>query len=178
MDSTAITMLAANTVAIKPGTPPLHTLSLVYQRLPKLARERPYVEAILARDHGFVAHRLLGDDLLDFDAFADPPPHDEPYSALWRMSMDRMLLKAAVELGADTVLTGCGADELLDGKPYHFADLLRRGRFLAAWKEASRSGRRTGRFLRGSCLTSRTVTGSPTECAAPPTDPIALPSEP
>jgi asparagine synthase (glutamine-hydrolysing) len=48
-------------------------------------------------------------------------------------------VEAARRAGVDSVLTGQGADELLDMGPYHLTDLLRRGRLLRAWREASRA---------------------------------------
>ena len=39
-------------------------------------------------------------------------------------------------MGARTVFTGIGADELLNVPPYHLTDLLRRGRLWAAWDES------------------------------------------
>src|SRR5262249_34291330 len=94
----------------------------------------------LAHAPGLDAHRLPADDLLDFDAFADPPPMAEPYAGLWRLTMDRALMDFAAGCGASSVLTGCGADELLDRNPYHLADLIRRGRLLSAWREAAAWG--------------------------------------
>src|SRR5207249_871939 len=43
--------------------------------------------------------------------------------------------------GATTIMSGLGADEMLDMRPYHLTDLLRRGRLWAAWSEASRWAR-------------------------------------
>lgn len=138
MDSTAVALMGGDLVASKAGAGPLHTISLVYERLPGLARERPYIEEALRRASGIVPHRVVADEFLDFDGFADPPDHDEPYSALWRISMDRIAIDLAAEVGASTVLTGFGADEIHDVQPYHLATLLRRGRLAAAWVEASR----------------------------------------
>jgi asparagine synthase (glutamine-hydrolysing) len=138
MDSTAVALLARDEVVAGTVPGPLHTLSLVYERLPKLARERPYIEKALQGQTGFVAHRLVADDLLDYDGLNDPPPHEEPYAVLWRMAMDRATVTATAAAGASTMLTGFGADEMLDGKPFHLTDWLRRGRLLAAWREAGR----------------------------------------
>lgn len=78
MDSTAVALLARDKVRAGFGVAPLHTLSLVYERLPVLARERPYIEAALRSQEGLIAHRLPADDWLDFANFAACPPHDEP----------------------------------------------------------------------------------------------------
>jgi asparagine synthase (glutamine-hydrolysing) len=113
-------------------------ISVVYRDLVLLARETPYVEHALGIAPGLPSVRLDGDDLLDFDAFADPPRHDEPYPGLWRIGMDRALTLAASEAGADRVLTGIGADEVLDTHPFHLAADLRRWRLASAWREARR----------------------------------------
>lgn len=133
MDSTAVALRADRL-----GAGPVHTSSLVYHRLPKLAAERPYVEAGIARLTRATVERLNGDELLDFDAFADAPPHDEPYPGLWRLQVDRALTDAGAAAGADTILTGVGADELFDVHPFGLSGLIRRGRLVAAWVEAGR----------------------------------------
>lgn len=138
MDSTAVALLARDAVREGFGVAPLHTLSLIYERLPVLARERPYIEAALQSQPDLVAHRLPADDWLDFALFAVCPPHDEPYAALWRLWMDEVGVNRAMAVGATTMLTGIGADDLLDSPPYYLANLLQRGRWLEAWREAAR----------------------------------------
>jgi len=133
MDSTAVVMLARQDVATGQH---LHGISLVYNRLDALSRERPYVDAVFAHAPEMAPHLIDGDDLLDFDSFRDPPPHDEPYPGLWRLSMDRAAIEVAIQTGAATLLTGLGADETLNVQPYHVADLLARGRVLKAWRES------------------------------------------
>jgi asparagine synthase (glutamine-hydrolysing) len=136
MDSTSVSLLARDLVGSGVGKAPLHTLSLVYDQLPGLARERPYIESVLQHEKALVAHRLPADDLLDFDGFVDAPLHDEPYAGLWRLAMDRATVRVAAEVGAVTMLTGIGADDLLDVHPFYLADLLRQGRLPMAWREA------------------------------------------
>jgi asparagine synthase (glutamine-hydrolysing) len=143
MDSTTVSLLARDWIHSGAGEGPLHTLSLVYHRLPGLARETFYLESVLPWA-GSVAHRIPADDLLDFDGFAAPPPHDEPYAGLFRMAMDRATVEVAAEVGAATMLTGLGADEVLVNSPTHLADLLRRGRLCTAWAEACRWARADG----------------------------------
>jgi asparagine synthase (glutamine-hydrolysing) len=138
MDSTAVSLIARDWIAAGVGEVPLHTISLVYEKLGGLARETPYLEAALRDQTAIVAHRIPADDLLDFDSFASPPPHDEPYVGLWRLGMDRATMEAAAKCGVTTILTGLGADELLDVQPFHLTELLRRGHLCAAWREACR----------------------------------------
>jgi len=136
MDSTAVSLIARDWVRSGVGEAPLHTVSLVYERLINLSREMPYLESVLSREKNIVAHRIPADDLLDFDSFVDPPYHDEPYVGLWRLGMDRATVSATAEIGAATMLTGIGADEMLDVQPFYITDLLRQGRLRTAWREA------------------------------------------
>ncbi len=144
MDSTSVALLASEIRRSRSAAHSLDLLTMVYRRLPKLATERPYIESAISVAEACNSHFLDGDQALDFGAFLDPPPHEEPYSALWRMSMDRCLLNAARDLGAKSVLTGCGADELVDAKPYYLSDLLSGGHWRSAWREAARWARARG----------------------------------
>ena len=141
MDSTSVALLAQDVVDAGIGTAPLHTVSLVYGRLPHLARERSYIESVLQRETKMVSHQLLGDDLLDFDILSNPPLHDEPYTALWSLTSGRRFVSLAAEIGALTILTGHGADEIHALPPYSIADLLREQRFGKAWREATKWAR-------------------------------------
>jgi asparagine synthase (glutamine-hydrolysing) len=137
MDSTAVSLIARDWILSGVGKAPLHTLSLVYNQLPGLARETPYLESVLQEQKDNIAiHRIPADELLDFDSFTDPPFHDEPYVGLWRLGMDRATVNAAASFGAATMLTGIGADEMLDTQPFHITELLQRGRLHLAWTEA------------------------------------------
>ena len=137
LDSSAVLRCAADGAAQGRCTL-VAGVSVVYRDLRLLARETPYVQHAFGIAPGMPSVRLDGDDLLDFDVFADPPQHDEPHPGLWRMSMDRALTLAASDAGAERVLTGIGADEVLDIHPFHLADDLRRWRLAGAWREARR----------------------------------------
>jgi asparagine synthase (glutamine-hydrolysing) len=134
MDSTGVALLARDCLQ---GSGPLHTLSIVYEGLSHLARERPFLESALGQP-GLTPHRIAGDDILDFDSFRTAPVHDEPCPWLWRLGMEGALTTEAARAGATTILSGLGADEMLDMQPFHLTDLLRRGRLWAAWSEAAR----------------------------------------
>src|SRR5262249_17024154 len=138
MDSTSVALIARDCLE---GREPLHTLSLVYHRLPLLARERPYVESALG-EPGLAPHRINGDEVLDFDKFDTAPAHDEPCPGLMRLCAPHQALTgAAAQAGVATIMTGMGADDLFDMQPFHLTDLLRGGRLWAAWSEASRWAR-------------------------------------
>jgi asparagine synthase (glutamine-hydrolysing) len=138
MDSTAVALLARECVGAGQAEGPLHALSLVYNDLTGLARETPYLDSVLDDPRGMVTHRIQADQVLDFDSFQDAPAHDEPWPWLYQLPIWRRLFGAAADAGATTVLTGIGADDLLQAEPYHITSLLRRGRWWAAWREASR----------------------------------------
>ena len=137
MDSTGVALIARDCLE---GREPLHALSLVYDRLPYLARERPYVEGALEQP-GITPHRINGDDILDFGSFDTAPAHDEPCPWLHRLGVDQATTAAAARAGAATIMTGMGADDIFDMEPFHLAELVRGGRLGAAWSEASRWAR-------------------------------------
>src|SRR5262249_40549692 len=132
MDSTSVALIARDWIDSGVGEPPLHALTLVYARLPSLAREQPYVEIALGQ-RGIQPHCIEADDLLAFDEYAEPPVHDEPCAELHHFGRQRVLLEAGLRAGVGTVLTGEGADDFLDIPPYYLADLVRRGHLRTAW---------------------------------------------
>lgn len=133
MDSTSVALLAREELHRQER--PLHALSLIYEKLANLKGETAYINAGLDRP-GIVPHRLIADDLLDYDAFRDAPLHDEPFSGLFRIGLLGALTRLAADVGAQTILSGLGADEVLADAPYHIADLLQGGRLWKAWSEA------------------------------------------
>jgi asparagine synthase (glutamine-hydrolysing) len=138
MDSTGVALIARDCLQ---GREPVHALSLVYERFPYLARERTYVESGLA-EPGITAHRINGDQVLDYDGVDTVPPHDEPFPGLLRLwSIDRAMIGAAAQQGVATVMTGYGADDIFDIQPFHLTEMLRSGRLWAAGSEASRWAR-------------------------------------
>lgn len=134
MDSTAVALIARDELAREGRS--LHALSLVYERLESLTEERPYLEAALDTG-GLVAHRVSADDILDYDSFADGTVYDEPHTGFFRKRGDVVMIEQAASAGCRTILTGNGADEVLDAAPYYLADLVKRGRLSEAWSEAA-----------------------------------------
>ena len=134
MDSTSIALVAHEQLANRGRQ--LHALSLVYERLDRLAEERRYVEAATGRP-GLVAHRIAADDMLDFDSVDDGALYDEPFAGSFRVNPDIAMIDRAAAAGCGTILTGMGADEVLDSAPFHIADLVRTGRVGQAWSEAT-----------------------------------------
>jgi len=118
MDSTTVALIARDHIQTQSAAAKLHAISVIYKQLNALAREAPYIEAAWQQP-GLIIHQVIGDNLLDFDIFHNPPLHDEPYAGLWRFAMDQGTILAAADAGASTLLTGLGADELLDWHPFH-----------------------------------------------------------
>jgi asparagine synthase (glutamine-hydrolysing) len=140
MDSTAVALLARQELQSRMGEP-LHALSLVYDKFPVLAGEKAYISEALGQQDGLIPHEVRGENCLDFDVCGNPPHHEEPWASLWRSGMNKALVDSAAQSGADTVLTGFGADEMLHIPPLHLTELLRKGRPWAAWQEAARWAR-------------------------------------
>jgi asparagine synthase (glutamine-hydrolysing) len=127
MDSSSIVCLARE--LIKEGK--LLTLSLVYQ-MPSLVKETDYINLILQQNGAIEPYFLDGDSALDFDWFSDRiPAHDEPYPGLFHLAMEKILVDRAAELGVNTILSGGGAELVLESNRYHLADLLHQGQ----WQE-------------------------------------------
>lgn len=137
MDSTSVCLLALAEIQAGAGTPPLHSFSLVYDRLPTLAKEAHFIDLVLDGDRkDLVGHRVAGDDVLHFDIFRDLPAQDEPSAELWALGPDRAVFAAAGQLGVDTMLTGDGADDFMVVTTDHLTDLISDGRWMAAWRSA------------------------------------------
>ena len=136
MDSTTIALLGRDLVCSGFGERPLHTISLIYSRLPGLAQETSYVEEVLQNETEIAAHRLIADNILNFDGIETAPRHEEPYPGLWSLEVDRAIFDIASKNEIVTVLTGRGADYLLENTPYNIANFLRRGDIRRALLEA------------------------------------------
>jgi asparagine synthase (glutamine-hydrolysing) len=136
LDSTSVALLAAAEIERGDGESPLHTISLVYDSMAVLAREREVIAAAVRGNRDLVPHFIAADGLLDFASYSAPPHHDEPWPWLSMAGTEMARVEEAARAGVATVLTGQGADELLDMGPYHLADLLRRGRLIRVWREA------------------------------------------
>lgn len=139
MDSSAVALLAAGPAA--QGNGGLIGVSMVFDDIENLRAEIPFIDDVYAAAPSIEEHRLRADDHLDFDGFADCPPHDEPSSGLFRSALSRAGVEAAAGAGARTLLTGFGADEVLSNAPYYIADLLRSGNMPEVWREAGRWSR-------------------------------------
>lgn len=144
MDSSAVAVLARRHIAGSSNPDPLVSISLTY-RAAELAGERRQMDLVLEQGGPIEPCFVEGDAAVGFDWFRQPiPAHDEPYAGLWSLAANRLLVDAARQNHVNTVLTGVGADEILTYRPLHIADLLRRGRLMSAFHEASVWGKAQG----------------------------------
>jgi asparagine synthase (glutamine-hydrolysing) len=139
MDSSAVALLAARTLGQRGEK--LVGISMVYDKIDNLRAEAPFIEHVLAAGPDIEPQRINVDDCLDFDGFQTCPPHDEPSSGLFRIALQQVGIDAATASGAQTLLTGLGADEVLSNAPFYIADLIRAGRVGEAYAEAGRWSR-------------------------------------
>jgi asparagine synthase (glutamine-hydrolysing) len=135
MDSSAVVCVARDLLAGQP----LSALSLVFGKN-SLAAETDWIRLVLDQKKRAIDSRFLdGDALLDFDWFEQGvPEHDEPYTMLFQLGMQRHLGEAADASGAATILTGFGAEAVAEGLPYGLADQVRRLHWRTAMAEARR----------------------------------------
>ncbi|MDJ0660337.1 MAG: asparagine synthase-related protein [Crocosphaera sp.] len=147
MDSSSIVCLAKKLVKNQS----LFTLSLVH-KLPSLAKETDYINLILEQNKNIMPYYVNGDQALDFTWFQDTiPDHDEPYSGLFHFALEKAMIDAISHLNIETILTGNGAEMLVEGNHYYLADLMRQGKWVKLW-ENSRQWAMTNRQSLGSIL--------------------------
>ena len=145
MDSTAVALVANEWIGRGVGHAPLHALSLVYNRLASLKGETAFIDCALAGHPDIISHRIEADDLLPYDGLRDEALSDEPYAVILSWAQDHAISEVAIANKIDTILTGCGGDDVFDAAPYHIAEFLRAGRFGRAWREAVAWGSVFGR---------------------------------
>lgn len=144
-DSTGIALLAS-----RMSREPIQAISLVYEDSSRLAGETAYIEASLACAPAINWRPVPADDLLDYNAFEGVGPLDEPSVANARWNTFAVLSQTAVEAGADTLLTGDGADAIFGVAPrYYVTELLGEGKVREAWHLASRYSYAYGISARG-----------------------------
>nr|BFD86763.1 hypothetical protein StreXyl84_61640 [Streptomyces sp. Xyl84] len=151
LDSTSVALLAAQLLA-GDGTGNLLLLAGRFTQ-GELAGEQPYLDAAVEgiRRLAPTARPVLvdADGVADFDDFEHHAGDaDEPHAHAFRAPFWARLHAIAAELGCDTVLTGCGADPVVDANPFHLHRLARTGqlrelaRQARAWAEGGERGLR------------------------------------
>ncbi|MFJ3214170.1 asparagine synthase-related protein [Streptomyces flaveolus] len=153
LDSTSVALLAAQLLAGEgDGSGNLLLLAGRFTA-GELAGEQPYldaaVEGIRRLDPAARPVIVDADDVADFDDFEHHAGDaDEPHAHAFRAPFWARLHATAAELGCDTVLTGCGADPVVDANPFNLHRLARTGqlrelaRQARAWAEGDERGLR------------------------------------
>ncbi|GAA3075477.1 asparagine synthase-related protein [Streptomyces glomeratus] len=140
-DSTSVALLAARLLAARED----HSddLVLLAGRFGRgeLAGEQPYldeaVEEIRRRAPAARPMMVDADDVADFDDFQrHAGDADEPYAHAFRAPFWGRLHAAAADLGCDVLMTGCGADPIVDANPLHLHRLARTGQLRQMTKQA------------------------------------------
>ncbi|MFD8079095.1 asparagine synthase-related protein [Streptomyces sp. NPDC059718] len=139
-DSTSIALLAALLAAGQDQPGDLVLLAGRFGR-GELAGEQPYLDEAM-KEIGRLAPAARPvivdvDDVADFDDFehhaGDP---DEPHAHAFRAPFWSRLHAAASELACDTLMTGCGAEPIVDANPLHLHQLARSGQLWQMTKQA------------------------------------------
>ncbi|MFE9222349.1 asparagine synthase-related protein [Streptomyces lavendulae] len=140
-DSTSIALLAARLLGRGQGRG--EDLALLAGRFDtgELAGERSYLEEAMKeiRRHAPAARPVMVDagDVADFDDFEHHAGDaDEPHAHAFRAPFWSRLHGAAAELGCDILMTGCGADPIVDANPLHLHKLARTGQLRQMTKQA------------------------------------------
>lgn len=125
MDSTGVALLAEKLLHERGQT--LEALTQVYSRDPVLLQEREYLECALEGRYALRHHPLPADDFLLWDGHEEIPLIDEPAPGIIHHKMQTALSELGRQAGADTILTGDGADHLFAHPPqFMAAELLRK----------------------------------------------------
>jgi len=136
LDSSSVACLVRRIDPIKPLT----TISVVYKTT-QVASERDYIDEVIAcmRDGGPIDSLYPeGDSAYSYQWFTQDsvPEHDEPCLEVYSVGTSRLRVNSA--RNASILLTGIGAETLLDFPPLHLADLIWSRRWNKAIAEAHR----------------------------------------
>lgn len=136
IDSSAV-LSAAIDVSARAGVPPPQPLSMVFDQPESDEREfrHAFAEASGLSPIDVVPGRLDAAGYREQAARRRLPP-DLPVEFI-----SRPLMARARALGSRVALTGAGGDFLFGGSPLHYADLIRRGRLVAALAQYARDAK-------------------------------------
>jgi asparagine synthase (glutamine-hydrolysing) len=136
IDSSAV-LSAAIDVSARAGVPPPQPLSMVFEQ-PE-SDERAYRRAF-ADAKGLDTIDVLPGPL-DAAGYREQAERRRLLPDLPVEFISRPLMARTRELGARVALTGGGGDFLFGGSPLHYADLIRRGRVVAAIAQYARDAK-------------------------------------
>ena len=143
-DSTSVGLLAARRSARAPAdkTRNIVLLAATFKQ-GELAREQACIREAMAAVCKLLpsAKPMFVDasNVADFDNFLhEAATTDEPYAHAFRAPLWTALNRAAAAAGCDSLLTGCGADPIVDANPFLLHALARRGRPRQLLAEARR----------------------------------------
>jgi len=129
IDSSSITAIAADRA--RHGSTAIEAFSLTFTD--RSCDESEYIDQVVrhcdVRSHRVSAATLSADQWAR-DVDANPELPDYPNAVAWYPLMD-----AARRRGCDVILTGVGGDDWFMGSFFHYADMLRRLRLRALWKQ-------------------------------------------
>jgi asparagine synthase (glutamine-hydrolysing) len=151
LDSSSVVVVAAD-LARRGGAPPIQAVSLVFPHHAEIDETKYIKDVVRAAGVPWIGVEAPRFDVAawqrsvarrrDFPEF----PNDASSGGIRRVLADRDIR---------LTLSGDGGDQALTGSVFHYADLLRRGRLMAAFRryaDAARSegmGRTSAMFLRG-----------------------------
>lgn len=142
LDSSSIVSVAAR----RRGGPRLSAISVVFDRS-TLSDERQWA-ATVARTLGVDRHCIDGDAQPPFTRLTEAVRYwEEPHAAAAFFGVHRQYQRLMGGAGVPILLTGIGAEAVVMSKqqsPVHLADLARRGRLAALWRELDRWQRALG----------------------------------
>jgi len=136
IDSSAV-LSAAIDVSAPAGVPPPQPLSMVFDE-PE-SDERGYRQAF-AESSGLSTIDVVPGPL-DAAGYREQAGRRQLPPDLPVEFISRPLMSRTRELGARVALTGAGGDFLFGGSPLHYADLIRRGRLVAAIAQYARDAK-------------------------------------
>ncbi|MBD2296475.1 asparagine synthase [Anabaena sphaerica FACHB-251] len=136
MDSSSIVCIARDLLAAETFPRKLITLSLVYQ-MRSLAGETDYIQMVVDQGGAIDPQYVDGDAALDFQWFTQElPTYDEPYPGLFHLAMEKVLVDVAAQQGVTAIMSGGGAELIVEGNRMHLADLMLQGHWNKALQEA------------------------------------------
>lgn len=154
LDSSSVALTAALLMATRavPDGRDLVLLSAIYKD-GELADEKEYIVEAINRVRQILPSvrsvLVPGDDCLDFTDFVRiAQSTDEPYAQAFRAPLMARLGSEAAATGCTSVLTGCGADPVVDANSLSLHTLVRKLRLKTALEEAGRWAERQNRSLR------------------------------